>query len=231
MKDDHLDDPLSIEGGRSGSAEANGALMDFGGPSGPPPVAQTLYGATPSRGPLLFPSGHSSNDSYGNSRPGGEILSLSTSISAIDLKSTGDSHVSAFGRRSASLWGFTLSHRHHLGPGLSILPGGKRNTSILNSTPPTAFVGHNPSVECHATNTTRGRNQQDRANKCISQVILAHIHASQRSSNASTVKEHSQCTSLKSRLHPKHCLWMYSPSLLNPPISMSQTVPLPRGVV
>ena len=66
MKDDHLDDPLSIEGGRSGSADANGALMDFGGP---PPVAQTLYVATPSRGSLSYPSGYSSNDSHGNSRP------------------------------------------------------------------------------------------------------------------------------------------------------------------
>ena len=65
MKDDHLDNPLSIEGGRSGSADANGALMDFGGPSGPPPVAQTLYGARA----LLFPSGYSSNESHGNSRP------------------------------------------------------------------------------------------------------------------------------------------------------------------
>ena len=56
---------LSIEGGRSGSADAKGALMDFGSQ---PPVAQTLYGATHSRGPLLFPS-YSFNDSHGNSRP------------------------------------------------------------------------------------------------------------------------------------------------------------------
>ena len=72
--------------------------------------------------------------------------------------------------------------------------------------------------------------QEEEINGIMQKLFWHHMHASRRSSNASTVKEYSQCTSLKSQLHPEHCLCMYSPSLLNSPISMSQTVPLPRGV-
>jgi hypothetical protein len=260
-----FDDHLSNEGGGSGSAEsadANGALLDFGSQ---PPVAQTLHGSThSSRGPLLIPN-YSSNDSHGNSRPwwweNTEPLNINKRNSFPKQPLTVDSHVSAIGRRSASslgLGGSSSSNNGHLGPGSSgetLLPRGNRSTFIPEqpkpihklsgrrhySTPPTAFVGRNSSLEYGTERIQQQqqqqqqeeRNQQDRTNKSLSQVILARIRASRRTSNASTVKAYSQCTTLESEgsVPSRTSSYMYSPSLLNPPISMSQTVvPLPRGV-
>ena len=265
-----FDDPLPIEGGRSGggaesAADANGALVDFGSQ---PPVTQTLHGSsTHSRVPLLSPS-HSSNDSHGNSRPWWgnttEPLNIHKRNNSQKSPLTVDSHVSAIGRRSVSSLGFggSTSSNGHLGPGSSgetLLPRGtNRSTSIpepprpihklsgrrYHSTPPTAFVGRNSSLEYgtqpiqhqqQQQQQPEEQNQQDHGNKSLSQVILARIRASRRSSNASTVKAYSQCTTLESEESAPSrtsSYMMYSPSLLNPPISMSQTVvPLPRGGV
>ena len=248
-----FDDLLSINVSRSGSAksvDANGALVDFGSR---PPVAQTLYGSSHPRGPLLFPS-YSSNDSHGSSRPwwgNTEPLNINKRNSPQKPSFTADSHVSAIGRRSASSLGFggSSSSHGHLGPGSSgeaLLPRGNRSTSIPEpprpihklsgrrhySTPPTAFVARNSSLEDGTQRIQQHqeeRNQEDRTNKSLSQVILARIRASRRSSNASTVKAYSQCTTLESEesAPSRTSSYMYSPSLLNPPISMSQT---PRGV-
>ena len=242
-----FDDLLSTEGSRSGSAEsanANGALMNFGGQ---PPAAQTLYGGIHSRGPLLSPS-YSSNDSRGVSRPwwgSTEPLTINKHNSSQNTPLTGDSHVSAIGRRSASSLGFggsASSNGHRLGPGSSgetLLPRGNRSTSIPEpprpihklsgrsrcSTPPT-FVGHSSSLEYGRQRTQQleeKRNQQDRANKSFFQVILARIRASRRPSNASILKAYSQCTMLESEesIPSRTSSYMYSPSLLNPPLSMS----------
>ena len=68
---------------------------------------------------------------------------------------------------------------------------------IHDSTPPTAFVGRESSLE-YDTQLTRirqqqeERNQQDRANKSILQVILARIRASPRTTDGSTIKAYSQ---------------------------------------
>lgn len=249
------DDLLLIKGGRSGSAEspdANGGLLAF---RGQPPVAQTLHGSIHSRGPLLSPS--YSNDSHGDSRPWWghtEPLNINKRNSSQNPPLTGDSHVSAIGRRSASSLGFggSSSSHGHLGPGSSgetLLPRGNRSTSIPeprpihkvsgrrhNSTPPTAFVGRDSSLEYgtqRIQHYQEEQNQQDRANKSLSQVILARIRASRRLSTSSTVKAYSQCTTTtesEESAASRAPSYMYSPSLLNPPISMSQTVPLPRGV-
>jgi hypothetical protein len=245
------DDLLSIKGGgRSGSAEsadANGALLAFGG------QPQALHGSTHSRGPLLFPS-HSSNDSHGNSRPWWghtEPLNINKHNSPQRLPPTVDSHVSAIGRRSASSLGFggSSSSHGHRGPGSSgetLLPRGNRSASIpeprpvhklsgrrYHSTPPAAFVGRNSSLEYGTQRIQRHQEgQQDLATKSISQNILARLRASRRPSTASTVKAYSQCTTIGSEesAPSRAPSYMYSPSLLNPPISMSQTVPLSRGV-
>ena len=255
-----FDDPLPINGGRSGSAESarhNGALLDFGGQ---PSVPQTLsHGSTQSRGPLLFHS-YSSNDSHGNPKPlwsPTEPLNINKHKSSQKLSPTVDSHVSTIGKRSASSLGFggSMSSNGHFGPGSSgetLLPRGSsnRSTSIPEppkpihklsgrrhySTPPTAFVGSNSSSFDRDTQRIQQRqreerDQEDRANKSISQVILARIRASRRSSNSS-VKAYSQCTTLDSdgSSPSRASSYMYSPSLLNPPISISMTVPHPRGV-
>ena len=103
-----FDDLHSVIGGRNGSAEsanANGASLAF---RSQPPVAQTPYGSTHSRGPpLLFPS-HSSNDSsHGSSRPwwGPEPLNINKRNNSQKTPLTVDSHVSAIGRRSDSSLG------------------------------------------------------------------------------------------------------------------------------
>ena len=247
------DDLLSIKGGgRSGSAEsvdANGTLLAFGG------RPQALHGSTHSRGPLLSPS-HSSDDSHGNSRPWWghtEPLNINKRNSPQKLPPTVDSHVSAIGRRSASSLGFggSSSSHGHRGPGSSgetLLPRGNRSTSIPEprpvhklsgrryySTPPAAFVGRGSSLEYGTQRIQRHqeeRDQQDPAMKSISQNILARLRASRRPSTATTVKAYSQCTTIGSEesAPSRAPSYMYSPSLLNPPISMSQTVPLPRGV-
>ena len=148
-----------------------------------------------------------------------------------------------------------MSSNGHLGPGSSgdtLLPRGSsnRSTSIPEppkpihklsgrrhySTPPTAFVGGNSSsferdAQRIQQQQREERDQEDRTNKSISQVILARIRASRRSSNSS-VKAYSQCTTLDSdgSTPSRASSYMYSPSLLNPPISISMTVPHPRGV-
>ena len=261
-----FDDPLSNGVGRSGSAEsagANGAPVNF---RGQPPVRQTLHGSTQSRGPLLFPS-HTSIDSLGNSRTlWGPIEPLNITKHNSTLKPSSpavDSHVSAIGRRSASSLGFggSTSSNGHLAPGSSgetLIPratSSNRSTVIPEppkpvhklsgrghySTPPTAFVQRNASLE-HGTQRIQQeqereeqeeRDQLERGNKSLSQVILARIRASRRSSNGSSVKAYSQCTTLESEgsAPSRTSSHMYSPSLLNPPISMSMTVvPQPRGV-
>ena len=179
-------------------------------------------------------------------------LTVDSHVSAIGKRSAS----------SLGLGGSSSSHGH-LGFGSSgetLLPRGSSNRSTFipeppkpvhkpserrhYSTPPTAFV--EGSSRLGYNNTQRieeqppqqeeqeERIQEDRANKSISQVILARIRASRRSSNGSTVNAYSQCTTLESeeeespsRTSSTH---MYSPSLLNPPISMSQTFPHPRGV-
>ena len=253
-----FDDPLPTNSGRSGSAEsarANGALVNFGGQ---PPVPQTLsYGSIQPRSPL---PNYSSNDNHGNSRPlwgPTEPLNINKHKSSQKLSPTVDSHMSVTGRRSASSLGFggSMSSNGHLGPGSSgeaLLPRGSsnRSTSIPEppkpihmlsgrrhySTPPTAFVGDNSSSFERDTQRVQQqqreeREQEDRANKSISQIILARIRASRRSSNGS-IKAYSQCTTLDSeRSTPSRTSSnMYSPSLLNPPISISMTVPHPHGV-
>jgi len=255
-----FDDPLTFNGSRSGSAEsagANGALVNFGGQ---PPLAQTLHGSAPSRGPILFPS-YSLNDSHGNSRllsGPTEPLNINKHISTPKkLSPTVDSHVSAIGRRSASSLGYggSTSSNGHLGPGSSgetLLPRGSSNRSTFippepprpvhklsgrrhYSTPPTAFIGRNSGLEDDTQRIQQQQqeeqDQQDRANKSISQVILARIRASRRSSDASTVKAYSRCTTIESEGSiASRASSYYSPSLLNPPISMSMTVPHPGGV-
>ena len=255
-----FDDPLSNSGGRSGSADANGALLDFGSQ---PPVAQTLHGSTHSSGPISL-SSYSSNDSHGSSRPwwwekSTEPLNVHKRNSSQNLSPTVDSHVSAIGRRSISSLGLggSSSSNGHLGPGSSgetLLPG-NRHTSIPEqpkpvhklsgrrhySTPPTAFVGRNSSLEYGTERTpppqqqqqqqqVEEQNQRYRGNRSLSQIILARILASRRSSNASTEKAYSQCTTLESEesAPSRTSSHMYSPSLLNPPIAMSQTVVPPR---
>jgi len=252
---DPFDDLPTINGGRSGSAESaggNGPLVDF---RAQPPIPTTLHGSTHSRGPFISPS--YSNDSYGYPRPlwaPTEPLNINKLNSSQKLSPTVDSHVSANGRRSASSLGHgdsTSSNGHH-GPGSSgetLLPRGSSNRSTLipepprlvhkligrrhDSTPPTAFVGRESSLE-YDTQLMRieerqqeERSQQDRANKSISQVILARIRASRRTSDGSTIKAYSQCTTLESEgsAPSRTSSYMYSPSLLNPPISMSMTVP------
>ena len=68
------------------------------------------------------------------------------------------------------------------------------------STPPAAFVGRNSSLEYGTQRIQQYRqeeqDQQDRANKSISQIILARLHASRRPCTASTVKAYSQCTTI-----------------------------------
>ena len=59
------------------------------------------------------------------------------------------------------------------------------------STPPAAFVGRNSSLEYGTQRIQQYRqeekDQQDRANKSISQIILARLRASRRPRTASTV--------------------------------------------
>ena len=251
-----FDDLPTVNGGRSGSAGsagANGALVDF---RSQPPIPQTLQVSTPSRGPLLTPS-YSSNDSPGYPRPlwaPTEPLNINKLNSSQKSPPIVDSQVSAIGRRSPSSLGHgdSTSSNGHVGPGSSgetLLPWGSSNRSTVipepprlvhkligrrhDSTPPTAFVGRESSLE-YDTQLTRiqqqqqeERNQQDRANKSISQVILARIRASRRTSDGSTIKAYSQCTTIESEgsAPSRRSSNMYSPSLLNPPISMSMTAP------
>lgn len=235
-----LGDRLPVEGG---SADDHGPWSTSGGQPLVSPVS--LPRSPNSKDGLLFAS-HSSNDSQGNSQPWwGNTEPLNTN-SPRQLPPSVDSHVTVVASESTSTLGFGGSSSNgHRGPGSSgeaLLPKGNRGTSITEprpihrlsgrrhySAPPTAFVlGRNSSLEYSSQRIQQyqeEQNQQDRADKSISQAIFARLRASRRSSIAPTVKAYSQCTIESEESAPSRAPSYMSPSLLNPPISMSQTVP------
>lgn len=210
---------------------------------GQPLVLPLVQGSTNSEGPLLSPS-RSSNHSHDSLRGNTEPLNIKKHNSSQQLPLAVDSPVTAIRSRSASSLGFggSSSSNAHLGPGSSgeaLLARVNTRTSISelrpihklsgrrhHSTPPTAFVS-DPSPE-HVVQRVQQyqeeQRQQDRADKTISQVILARLRASRRPSVTPTVQTYSQFTAIGSE-ESRTPSYLYSPSLLNPPISISQTVP------
>jgi len=250
-------DHILVEDGGSGSADANafGALpmqTAFGGRPRMPSVGQTLHGPTNPMGPLAFPS-YSYNGNHGISRPWSstEPLNINKRINSQRPPPTVDSHNSAVESRSASSIGSgggSFPNGYH-DPGSSgealLSRGNTGRTSITEpkpilrldgrgrcSSPPTAFVSRRDSGLEYGTKRIQQhqeeQKQQDRADKSISQIILARLRASR---TPSTVKAYSQCTTLTSEesAPSRAPSYVYSPSLSNPHISLPQTL-LPRGV-
>ena len=233
-------DHLFIEGS---SADANGTRPAFGGQPLVPPLAQDRHGLTNSKGPILSPS-RASNHSLDSSRGNTEPLNIKKHIRSQKLPLTVDSHVTAIGSRSG--FGGSSSSNRQPGPGSpgeALSPGVSKRTFITEprpihtlserrhySTPPTTFV-YDSSPE-HVTQRIQQhqeeQNRQDRAYKTISQVILARLRASRRpSTTVPTVETHSQSMTIGSE-ESQAPSYLYSPSLLNPPISISQPQSVPR---
>lgn len=242
-----LGDRLSVKGNEghgTENADPHGAWPIKAAFGGQP---QTRVGSTHSRNPSVFPNPYNGHgDSYpwrGNTEP---LVVIKRNSS--QQPPTVDTYVSPVRNLSASSLGFgggSSSHEHHYGPGSSgeaLLPSGNtRRTSIPApkpthklsgrrhySSPPTAFV-HDPSLEYAAQRIRQHQEeqkQQDRMDKSISQIILARIRASRRKSTASSVETYTTIKSQESTPSraPSH---VYSPSLLNPPIVIPQTVPQP----
>ncbi|KAF8808454.1 hypothetical protein BYT27DRAFT_7255565 [Phlegmacium glaucopus] len=250
-------DRISVEDGGGGSVEsvdASGALLvnsaPFGSQPRMPPVGQTLHGSTNSRGPSTSHS-YSSNGSHDTSRPwwsNTEPLNINKRNSQPPPR-TVDSHVSAVGSRSTSSLGlgggsFSIGYHSPGSSGEALIPrGNTRTTSIIEPRPihnldgrrppPTAFLLRHVSslkygaqkVQQHQEEQKEEQKQQDRADKSISQAILARIRASRA---PSTVKAYSQSTTIRSEESSRAPSYTYSPSLLNPPISIPQTLPNPH---
>jgi hypothetical protein len=234
-----------------GSTDTRGPWPTFGSQPLVFPATQSRHGSTNPRDPSLFlnrlDSHSSSRPWWGNTEP----LNINKRDSSQQLPLTVDSHVTAIGSRSVSsleFGGSSSSTNGHLGPGSSgdaLLPRDNRRTFITEprsiqrlsgrrhySAPPTALLlGRDPNLE-YSTQRIQ-QNQQDRMDKSISPVILARLRASRGPSITPTVKPYPQCTTIGSEEStPSRALsYLYSPSLLNPPIAMSRTVPfLSRGV-
>ena len=241
----------SIKGGGSGSAESaevHGTWPmkpAFAGQPPMSPVAQTLHRPTNSMDPLMVPN-YSFND--GNSQPwwgNTEPLSINKRSISQQLPDTVDSDISVIGSRSASSLGLSSrgspSNGHH-GPrssGEELLSSGNTWRTIINprpihllngrrhcSTPPAAFALRSDSSHKYSMPRIQQyreeRKQEDRADKTISQVILARLRASRR---PNTVNAYSHGPTIRSEeLTPSRAPSYMSPSLLNPPISVPQTV-------
>jgi hypothetical protein len=222
------------------SADANVPWPVF---RGQPLVLPLVQRSTNSEGPLLS-SSRSSNHSHDSLRGNTEPLNIKKPNSSQQLPLAVDSHVTAIRSRSASSLGFggSSSSNAHLGPGSSgeaLLARVDTRTSISelrpihrlsgrrhHSTPPTAFVA-DPSPEHVVQRIQQYQEelrQQDRADKTISQVILARLRASRRPSVTPTVQTYSQFTAIGSE-ESRAPSYLYSPSLLNPPVSISQSIP------
>lgn len=230
------------------SADASGPWETFGSQPLVPPATQARHGSTNSRDPPSRLDWHSSSRPWGNTEP----LNINQRDSSQQPPLTGNSHVvTAVGSRSVSSLGFggsSSSTNGHLGSGSSgeaLLPRDNRRTFVTEpksiqrlsgwrhySAPPAALVlGRDPSLE---SSTQRiQQNQQDR--KSISPVILARLRASRGPSTTPTVKPYSQGTTIGSEesTPSRAPSYLYSPSLLNPPISIegrSETRYPSRGV-
>ena len=98
------------------------------------PIAQTLHGSIQSSGLLLFPS---YSYGHGNSQPwwgNTELLNINKRNNSQNTPLTGNSHVPAIRRRSASSLGFggSTSSNGHLGPGSSVETLLPRVTGVLS---------------------------------------------------------------------------------------------------
>jgi hypothetical protein len=244
-------DHLSVEGsGSAESAEANGASLmkpAFGGQPPLPPVVQSLYDLRNPRGPSISPN-YPFHDALRPWWVNTEPLNINKRNGPQRPPLSVDSHVSARSTGSLRLGDGSPSNEHHsLGSsGEALLVGDTKRRSPITeprpvhrlsgrrhySTPPIAFVSARDSSLEYATQRIQqhqeDQKQQDRVDQSISQIILGRLR---RASTATTVKSHSQCTTIKSEESgssraPSHT---YSPSLLNPPMIVPGLY-LPQGV-